>query len=81
MKEWSPEWPDAFWDDWVRGVERKKDRSCIRPEVSRTSTFGKVGVSMGQFFDKHLAHIHRNEIGIAFTKLNVTTFITSLLAT
>lgn len=58
--EWSQEWPEAFWDDWVRGDERRKNRECIRPEISRTSTFGKVGVSNGQFFDKHLAHIHHN---------------------
>lgn len=70
--EWSDSWPDAFWDDWVRGLDQRKERSCIRPEVSRTSTFGKVGVSMGQFFDKHLAHIHRNTQETSFTLADVT---------
>ena len=44
-------------------IEPNKGRSCIRPEVSRTSTFGKVGVSNGQFFDMHLAKIHENKEG------------------
>lgn len=34
-----------FWDDWIRQPQQRKDRACIRPEVSRTRTFGKVGVS------------------------------------
>ena len=40
-------WPKAFWDDWLRRPEIRKDRACIRPEVSRTamSHNGKVGVS------------------------------------
>jgi alpha-1,3-mannosyl-glycoprotein beta-1,2-N-acetylglucosaminyltransferase len=40
-------WPKAFWDDWLRRPEIRKDRACIRPEVSRTamSYNGKVGVS------------------------------------
>lgn len=51
------EWPPALWDDWLRHSHRRKNRSCIRPEISRTSTVGRVGVSKGQFFDTHLVHI------------------------
>lgn len=29
----------------MRRPEQRKDRACIRPEISRTRTFGKVGVS------------------------------------
>jgi alpha-1,3-mannosyl-glycoprotein beta-1,2-N-acetylglucosaminyltransferase len=36
---------------------QRKDRACIRPEVGRTKTFGKIGVSNGLFFDKHLKFI------------------------
>lgn len=43
--EISHRWPKAFWDDWIRQPEQRKDRACIRPEVSRTKTFGKIGVS------------------------------------
>ncbi len=35
-------------------------RSCIRPEVSRTSTFGKKGVSHGQYYEQHLKYIVLN---------------------
>lgn len=35
----------SFWDDWIRQPEQRKDRACIRPEISRTATFGKNGVS------------------------------------
>eukprot|EP00118_Oscarella_pearsei_P003337 m.13952 g.13952 ORF g.13952 m.13952 type:complete len:86 (+) comp25336_c0_seq4:118-375(+) len=38
-------WPRAFWDDWMRDSAQRKGRACLRPEVSRTQTFGKVGVS------------------------------------
>lgn len=38
-------WPRAFWDDWIRQPAQRKDRACIRPEIARTQTFGKVGVS------------------------------------
>ena len=34
-----------FWDDWMRHPEQRKNRVCIRPEICRTSTFGKQGVS------------------------------------
>lgn len=43
--ELSPKWPTSFWDDWIRNPEQRKNRACIRPEVSRTRTFGKIGVS------------------------------------
>lgn len=36
---------NSFWDDWIRQPEQRKNRACIRPEVSRTKTFGKKGVS------------------------------------
>lgn len=36
---------NSYWDDWIRQPEQRKDRACIRPEVSRTKTFGMVGVS------------------------------------
>ena len=39
------DWPKAFWDDWFRQPQQRKERACIRPEVSRTKTFGKIGVS------------------------------------
>jgi alpha-1,3-mannosyl-glycoprotein beta-1,2-N-acetylglucosaminyltransferase len=45
--ELSPGWPDGFWDDWLRDPPRRQKRSCIRPEISRTSMtdHGKEGAS------------------------------------
>ena len=54
-------WPGAYWDDWLREPDQRKDRDCIRPEISRTYTFGKEGSSMGQFYDKYLANIKLNK--------------------
>lgn len=56
--ELSSKWPDIFWDDWMRDSEQMKGRQCISPEIPRISTFGNIGVSNGQFFYDHLAHIH-----------------------
>ncbi len=29
-------WPRGFWDDWLRDSAQRKNRSCLRPEISRT---------------------------------------------
>lgn len=60
-KELHPKWPLGFWDDWLRQPEQRKDRACIFPEVSRTFTFGKQGVSGGQFYDTHLSTMKLNQ--------------------
>ena len=65
-------WPAAFWDDWMRHPEQRHERACIRPEIPRVKTFGKVGVSKGQFFDEHLKHIKLNDEFYPFTKRNLT---------
>lgn len=66
--ELEPKWPKAFWDDWMRHPEQRKNRSCIRPEISRTITFGRKGVSLGQFFDQYLRYIKLNTEFVPFTK-------------
>ena len=60
--ELGPKWPEArgFWDDWLRETPQRKGRASIRPEVSRTVTFGAVGTSVGQFYQKYLAKISLN---------------------
>lgn len=60
IRELLPKWPKTYWDDWLREPEQRKGRVCIRPEIAKTTTFGKAGVSVGQFFDKHLAKILLN---------------------
>ncbi|CAP34231.2 Protein CBR-GLY-13 [Caenorhabditis briggsae] len=71
--ELEPIWPVGFWDDWMRDPLRRKDRQCIRPEVSRTGmmAYGKEGASKGQFFSKHLAKIKVNDKYTDFAKINL----------
>ncbi|KAA0196710.1 hypothetical protein HAZT_HAZT008070 [Hyalella azteca] len=76
-EELSPKWPKSYWDDWMRAPEQRKDRACIRPEISRTKTFGKKGVSNGLFFEKHLKFIHLNEQPVPFTSMNLTFLLKS----
>ncbi|XP_053329400.1 alpha-1,3-mannosyl-glycoprotein 2-beta-N-acetylglucosaminyltransferase [Spea bombifrons] len=71
-EELEPKWPAAFWDDWVRNPEQRLGRACVRPELSRTRTFGRKGVSQGQFFDQHLKFIKLNQGRVAFTKMDLS---------
>ncbi|XP_010725407.1 alpha-1,3-mannosyl-glycoprotein 2-beta-N-acetylglucosaminyltransferase, partial [Meleagris gallopavo] len=64
--ELEPKWPPAFWDDWMRQPEQRRGRACVRPEVSRTVTFGRKGVSHGQFFEQHLRHMALNRRFVPF---------------
>ncbi|NWY08406.1 MGAT1 acetylglucosaminyltransferase, partial [Nothoprocta ornata] len=70
--ELEPKWPRAFWDDWMRQPEQRRGRACVRPEVSRTVTFGRKGVSHGQFFDQYLKFIKLNEHFVPFTRLDLS---------
>ncbi|XP_068455245.1 alpha-1,3-mannosyl-glycoprotein 2-beta-N-acetylglucosaminyltransferase b [Clinocottus analis] len=70
--ELEPKWPSAFWDDWMRQPDQRKERSCIRPEISRTITFGRKGVSLGQFFDQYLRYIKLNTEFVPFTKQDLS---------
>ncbi|XP_033105704.1 alpha-1,3-mannosyl-glycoprotein 2-beta-N-acetylglucosaminyltransferase-like [Anneissia japonica] len=67
-----PNWPEGFWDDWMRHPNQRKERACIRPEISRTDTFGKIGVSKGQFFEQHLKFIKLNTQFIPFTQVDLS---------
>ncbi|VDN50917.1 unnamed protein product [Dracunculus medinensis] len=72
-KELGPIWPSGFWDDWIRDPLRRKDRACIRPEISRTGMTkeGQDGASNGLFFNKHLARIAINQYPVDFTAENL----------
>jgi alpha-1,3-mannosyl-glycoprotein beta-1,2-N-acetylglucosaminyltransferase len=69
--ELGPKWARSYWDDWIREPAQRRDRACLRPEISRTKTFGKVGVSNGLFFDKHLKFIKLNDRPVDFSKLDL----------
>lgn len=34
------EWPQAYWEDWMRLSEVRRDRQCIQPQMCRTINFG-----------------------------------------
>ncbi|KAJ8366764.1 hypothetical protein AAFF_G00342570 [Aldrovandia affinis] len=70
--ELEPKWPSAFWDDWMRQPAQRRERSCVRPEISRTMTFGRKGVSLGQFFDQYLRFIRLNTEFVPFTKRDLS---------
>ncbi|CDW56522.1 alpha 1 3 mannosyl glycoprotein [Trichuris trichiura] len=72
--ELSPKWPTGFWDDWIRSPEQRLNRACIRPEISRTamSSYGKVGVSRGLFYEMHLKSIVLNSRFVPFTTLDLS---------
>ncbi|XP_072249626.1 alpha-1,3-mannosyl-glycoprotein 2-beta-N-acetylglucosaminyltransferase a [Leuresthes tenuis] len=71
-EELEPKWPASFWDDWMRQPEQRRGRACIRPEISRTLTFGRQGVSLGQFYDKYLRYIKLNTEYVPFTTLDLS---------
>ena len=64
-------WPKSYWDDWMREPAQRQGRACVRPEVPRTRTFGKKGVSNGMFFEKHLKFIHLNDKPVSFMKMDM----------
>ncbi|MCL4116845.1 UNVERIFIED_CONTAM: hypothetical protein GTU68_064524 [Idotea baltica] len=70
--ELGPKWPRSYWDDWIRAKDQRQGRACIRPEISRTRTFGKKGVSNGLFYEKYLKYIHLNTEETEFTKLDLS---------
>ncbi|CAD5229596.1 unnamed protein product [Bursaphelenchus okinawaensis] len=76
-QELGPIWPTGFWDDWIRDPARRKDRQCIRPEISRTAMtdFGKIGASEGLFFAKYLKKIVLNNKTVDFTMMDHTNLL------
>lgn len=57
-------WPAGYWDDWLRTPEVRQGRQCLRPEVARTSNFGRAGSSEGQYFDAYIAPIQRAAVEV-----------------
>lgn len=78
-KELSPNWPEAYWDDWLRRQDVRKNRACVRPEVSRTAHNNKVAGkgSSGGLYKKYLASIHLPESPIDFSLIDLSYLIKS----
>jgi alpha-1,3-mannosyl-glycoprotein beta-1,2-N-acetylglucosaminyltransferase len=53
--------PNAYWDEFMRRQDVRRGRHCIRPEVSRSFTFGSQGTSSGMFYGQHLSKILLNK--------------------
>ena len=69
--ELGPKWPRGFWDDWLREPAQRKGRAFLRPEVSRTRTFGERGVSQSQFFHQYLSNIKLNAEPVAWGSVDL----------
>eukprot|EP00913_Durusdinium_trenchii_P016661 g15660.t1 len=61
-----------YWDDFLRRTDIRLERQCLRPEVSRTHTFGEKGVSRGQYYKAHLVSNHLNEKPVDWTSMNLS---------
>ena len=49
-EELGPKWPDAYWDDWLREPEQRRNRHVVRPVVCRTFHVKSTrGTSGGQY--------------------------------
>jgi len=70
--ELSPQWPAAFWDDWMRLGAHRAGRQCVRPEVSRTYNFGARGASKGQFFKQYLQDVRLADEFVPWTQRNLS---------
>eukprot|EP00931_Biecheleriopsis_adriatica_P088486 TRINITY_DN62798_c0_g1_i1.p1 TRINITY_DN62798_c0_g1~~TRINITY_DN62798_c0_g1_i1.p1 ORF type:complete len:522 (-),score=106.78 TRINITY_DN62798_c0_g1_i1:75-1640(-) len=64
-------WTSAYWDEFMRRPDVRKGRKCIRPEISRSYTFGEEGTSAGQFFKGHLARIKLNDVMVDWSTLDI----------
>jgi len=70
--ELSPQWPAAFWDDWMRLGAHRGGRQCVRPEVCRTYNFGVKGASKGQFFKQYLHDVRLADVFVPWTQRNLS---------
>merc|ERR1712217_422261 len=61
----------GYWDEFMRRPDVRKGRQCIRPEVSRSFTFGEEGTSAGQFYKKHLSRIRLNDQMVDWAPANL----------
>ncbi|PAA61895.1 hypothetical protein BOX15_Mlig029797g1 [Macrostomum lignano] len=70
-------WPAAYWDDHMRKAGVRRGRACLRPEVSRSYTFGRVGVSNGLYFDKYLRFIELSKRPVNYAAMDLSYLLKS----
>lgn len=74
--ELEPDWPEIYWDDWLRETTRRRGRATLRPEVSRVCHTGATGSSFGQYFNEHTGRVMLPRQSTGFEKLDVATLHT-----
>ena len=62
----------SYWDEFVRAPQQNRNRVCIRPEISRTLSWGAIGTSDGMFYDKFIKHIALNDVHVPFTAMDLS---------
>lgn len=62
-----PNWPEAFWDEWMRNPEVRQGRHCLRPELNRVRNFGRSGTGSSDFFDNYIAPLRWQDEVVANT--------------
>ncbi|KAJ1362169.1 hypothetical protein KIN20_021605 [Parelaphostrongylus tenuis] len=69
--ELSPKFPKIYWDDWMRTKEVRGDRSCLRPEMSRTAHNMKLAGkgSSGGLYKAFLSNIAVSSTAVDFSLL------------
>lgn len=72
-----PQWPNMYWDDWLREPHIRRGRQCVFPEVSRTHTFGSSGTSGGILFNQHLRTMVLNTEKIDWSKQDLSMLFNS----
>jgi len=65
-------WAQAYWDEFMRRPDVRHGRQCLRPEVSRSYTFGEEGTSSGQFFSQHLSRIKLNDVKVDWSQVDLS---------
>ncbi|CAI4228681.1 unnamed protein product [Auanema sp. JU1783] len=70
-------WPDAYWDDWMRKPEVRKGRSCIRPEIPRTSHNMELAGkgSSGGLYKQILKQITHSNVAVNFDLIPVRNMV------
>ncbi len=71
--ELEPDWPEIYWDDWIREPTRRRGRVTLRPEISRVRHAGATGSSFGEYFDEHTGRVALPRQSTGFEKLDVAT--------
>jgi len=61
----------SFWDDWIREPKHRQGRACLRPEISRTYTFGSEGGASSGQFNQYLSNIELITTPVAWNQMNV----------